>query len=132
MDILEQYFNLLKQLNQYERRPAQERMVSEVSRGLADGRTLVVEAGTGSGKSFGYLIPLLFQNRRGADAEKKPVVVSTATIALQEQLMEKDIPFLTSAAGLEKLNAPARSCTRATAPTPRPAARAPRFRKQRR
>src|SRR3712207_8959613 len=51
------------------------------------------EAGTGSGKSFGYLIPVL---ESGAKA-----VISTGTIALQEQLLNKDIPFLAQAYGRE-------------------------------
>ena len=53
---------------------------------------LVVEAGTGVGKSFAYLVPAI---QAAADTKKK-VVVSTHTIALQEQLLSKDIPFLRS------------------------------------
>lgn len=103
MDILEKYFEILKQLNRYERREAQERMVSGVSQSLADRKTLVIEAGTGSGKSFGYLIPALFQQNLDENGNKKPVVISTATILLQEQLLQKDIPFLAKAAGMEQL-----------------------------
>jgi len=103
MQILDTYFEILKQLNRYERREAQERMVSQVAKSFADKESLVIEAGTGSGKSFGYLIPALFEKIRHGDSKQKPVVISTATIALQEQLMEKDIPFLAKAAGMEKL-----------------------------
>ena len=58
---------------------------------------LVVEAGTGVGKSFAYLVPAIL----AAVHDKKRVVVSTHTIALQEQLLHKDIPFLQSVMGEE-------------------------------
>ena len=58
---------------------------------------LVVEAGTGVGKSFAYLVPAIL----AAVHDKKRVVVSTHTIALQEQLLNKDIPFLQSVMGEE-------------------------------
>ena len=58
---------------------------------------LVVEAGTGVGKSFAYLVPAIL----AAVHDKKKVVVSTHTIALQEQLLNKDIPFLQSVMGEE-------------------------------
>ncbi len=95
--VLSQYQEIVQQFPNYEPRPSQERMVLEIAKSLENKQTLVVEAGTGSGKSFGYLIPALLQ-------EKRPVVVSTATIALQEQLLNKDIPFLAAAAGMEDLN----------------------------
>lgn len=103
MDILEQYFEILRQLNRYERREAQERMVLRVARSLLEGETLVLEAGTGSGKSFGYLIPALFHRQRDAEGQRKPLIISTAAIALQEQLLQKDIPFLAKAANLPDL-----------------------------
>jgi ATP-dependent DNA helicase DinG len=103
MDILAKYFEILQQLNRYERREAQERMVTQVAKSFADRETLVVEAGTGSGKSFGYLIPALFYRSQNESGHKKPVVISTATIALQEQLLQKDIPFLAKAAGMDDL-----------------------------
>jgi ATP-dependent DNA helicase DinG len=104
MTILDKYFEILRQFNSYEPRKAQELMVSRVAQSIALKQTLVVEAGTGSGKSFGYLIPALFQDRLDAEGKKKPVAISTATIALQEQLLQKDIPFLAKAAGLDHLN----------------------------
>ncbi|HEY9721798.1 MAG TPA: helicase C-terminal domain-containing protein, partial [Oscillatoriaceae cyanobacterium] len=55
------------------------------------GGQAIVEAGTGSGKSFGYLLPVLFAGKR--------TVISTGTIQLQEQLLEKDLPFLLEASG---------------------------------
>jgi ATP-dependent DNA helicase DinG len=57
---------------------------------------LLVEAGTGAGKSFGYLLPLILE-------APKPVVVSTGTIALQEQLLLRDLPFLLAATGREDM-----------------------------
>ncbi len=64
-------------------------MARFVHEAIRSGGSAIVEAGTGSGKSFGYLIPLL-------DSEG-PHVVSTGTIALQEQLLQKDLPFLQKA-----------------------------------
>ena len=73
-------------LGGYEHRPAQIAMAKAVHRGLLEHVHVVVEAGTGTGKSFGYLVPALLSGRR--------VVVSTATLALQDQLLSKDLPFL--------------------------------------
>lgn len=90
--LLEQYDALIRQLPRYERRVSQQRMVQAVGHALDSETPLLVEAGTGSGKSFGYLIPALLSDRR-------PIVVSTATIALQEQLLQNDLPFLAEALG---------------------------------
>jgi ATP-dependent DNA helicase DinG len=74
----------------YEFRPQQLEMASAVQSALAEGHHLLVEAGTGVGKSFAYLLPAIdYAVRR-----KKRVVISTHTISLQEQLIEKDIPLL--------------------------------------
>ncbi len=70
----------------YEYRPGQLRMAEEVEAALAEGRHLLVEAGTGTGKTLAYLVPALACGKR--------VVVSTGTKTLQEQLYYKDIPFL--------------------------------------
>lgn len=94
---MDTYNQILEQFPKAERRLSQEKMVQSAYAAFEEGRSLVVEAGTGSGKSFGYLIPALLQ-------EKRPVVVSTATIALQEQLVNKDIPFLQEAMGIKNLN----------------------------
>ncbi len=81
----------------YEIRPQQREMALAVAEQLDAGHHLAVEAGTGVGKSFAYLIPLLlFALRR-----KTQVVVSTHTISLQEQLMHKDLPFLRARLGLD-------------------------------
>ena len=74
----------------YEDREAQEHMIREVEDALQAERHLMIEAGTGTGKSLAYLIPSLYY---GIQQDKK-VIVSTHTINLQEQLRERDIPLL--------------------------------------
>ena len=74
----------------YEHRPQQMEMAAAVERAFAEGHHLLVEAGTGVGKSFAYLLPAIDY----AVKNKKRVVISTHTISLQEQLIEKDIPLL--------------------------------------
>ncbi len=85
---------IAKKLSNYESRPEQLDMASAVEKAIEASRHLLVEAGTGVGKSFAYLLPLIDWSL----AHKEPVVVSTNTISLQEQLVEKDIPFLRSVA----------------------------------
>lgn len=81
----------------YEHRPEQVQMLRAVSVALSKGRHLMVEAGTGVGKSFAYLIPAaLF-----ALQNNTRVVISTNTINLQDQLIRKDIPDLEAALGIE-------------------------------
>ncbi len=70
----------------YEHRPGQEEMAQAVAKVLDQGGTLMVEAGTGTGKTFAYLIPILESGRR--------VIVSTGTRNLQDQIFRKDLPFL--------------------------------------
>ncbi len=81
----------------FEVRPQQQRMIEAVRKCLAAGEKHVIEAGTGVGKSFAYLLPAI---ERIVDATPAPrrqrVVISTHTIALQEQLIERDIPLLQS------------------------------------
>ncbi len=81
---------LSTQAQGYEPRPEQVEMAGAVQRALSSGRHLVVEAGTGVGKSFAYLVPLL----RWAARTDATVAVATSTIALQEQLVRKDLPML--------------------------------------
>ena len=76
--------------DKYEFRPQQLEMAASVQSALNEGHHLLVEAGTGVGKSFAYLLPAIDYAVR----KKKRVVISTHTIALQEQLIEKDIPLL--------------------------------------
>ncbi|MGQ9703136.1 MAG: helicase C-terminal domain-containing protein [Actinomycetota bacterium] len=79
----------------YEPRPQQEEMAREVARALDDSVFLVVEAGTGVGKSLAYLVPgLLHARSRGS-----PLIVSTYTKNLQEQLYHRDLPLLGRALG---------------------------------
>ena len=72
----------------YESRPQQVEMLRTVTRALSEGQHLLVEAGTGTGKSFAYLIPAALW----AVTNNERVVISTNTINLQEQLINKDIP----------------------------------------
>ena len=81
---------LLAQAQNFEYRVEQQEMAVAVATALSEGRHLVVEAGTGVGKSLAYLIPAILWARE----HKRKAVVSTYTINLQEQLVYKDIPIL--------------------------------------
>jgi ATP-dependent DNA helicase DinG len=81
---------LLSRARNFEYRPQQQRMAMAVAEALQNGKHLLVEAGTGVGKSFAYLVPaILF-----AAARNKKAVICTHTINLQEQLVQKDLPVL--------------------------------------
>lgn len=74
----------------FEYRPQQQEMAVAVARALTNREHLIVEAGTGVGKSFAYLVPaILF-----AVAQRRKAIICTHTINLQEQLIEKDLPVL--------------------------------------
>jgi ATP-dependent DNA helicase DinG len=75
----------------YEYRPGQMEMAKAVERALAEHRHLIVEAGTGTGKTLAYLLPALRTGQR--------VIVSTGTKALQDQLYFRDVPFLETLLG---------------------------------
>ncbi|MHA6780813.1 ATP-dependent DNA helicase [Pseudonocardia saturnea] len=75
------------------RREGQDAMVQAVRKALTSGEHLAVQAGTGTGKSLAYLVPAIHH----AVAENTTVVVSTATIALQRQLVDRDLPKLAKA-----------------------------------
>ena len=75
----------------YEYRPGQLEMAKAVERALQERRHLIVEAGTGTGKTLAYLLPALRTGQR--------VIVSTGTKALQDQLFFRDVPFLESLLG---------------------------------
>lgn len=79
----------------YEPRPAQIELLRRVCASFNNDAILAAEAGTGVGKSFAYLIPAI----RWAELNDERVVVSTATINLQQQLFEKDIPFVSEVLG---------------------------------
>ena len=76
-----------------QRRDGQHEMAKRVDAALSEGKHLLVQAGTGTGKSLAYLVPAL---RHALDAEK-PVIVSTATLALQSQIVGRDVPRLLKA-----------------------------------
>src|SRR5215211_2635839 len=81
---------LLARAKNFEYRPQQQEMAIAVAQALEQERHLVVEAGTGVGKSIAYLVPaILF-----ALEQHKKAIISTQTINLQEQLLDKDIPIL--------------------------------------
>lgn len=108
-DILGPEGSIARRLKDYEDRPQQLAMAQAVEQAIAGKRHLIAEAGTGVGKSFAYLVPAILaatepdakgQPETSAPGQeskpKKPrrVVISTHTIALQEQLIEKDLPLL--------------------------------------
>lgn len=81
----------------YEVREQQIQMARQVEDALANGQHVIAEAGTGTGKSFAYLLPVVLHiQEKGGRA-----VISTGTIALQEQLIFKDIPFLEKTLGMD-------------------------------
>ena len=80
----------LSKAKNFEYRPEQQEMAARVAQALEDEQHLILEAGTGVGKSLGYLVPsVLFAIER-----HKKAIISTHTINLQEQLLHKDIPIL--------------------------------------
>ena len=80
---------LAKKLPAFEARESQTAMASAVTQALNQNQIMVVEAGTGTGKSLAYLIPSMMW----AKANRRRIVIATKTIALQEQLIHKDIPL---------------------------------------
>src|SRR5215471_18017309 len=72
-------------------RRSQLAMAERVARAMANRASLVVEAGTGTGKTFAYLVPALLSGKR--------VLISTGTRTLQDQLFSKDLPLLSAALG---------------------------------
>ena len=81
---------LLAKARNFEYRPEQQAMAAAVAQSLEEERHLVVEAGTGVGKSLAYLVPAVLL----AHEQKKKAIISTQTINLQEQLLHKDIPIV--------------------------------------
>lgn len=102
--------HIARRLPKYEHRPEQLEMAQAVEQAIANKQHLIVEAGTGVGKSFAYLVPAILaatadQGRRDDDGDpkpkRKPIIISTHTISLQEQLIGRDIPFLNSVLPVE-------------------------------
>lgn len=101
---------IAKRLSHYEHRPQQLQMAQAVQDALRDGQHLIAEAGTGTGKSFAYLVPAILHatsdqqetDQASADGNdqgrkrNRRVIISTHTISLQEQLIQKDLPILNS------------------------------------
>src|ERR1051326_8994349 len=81
---------LLAKARNFEYRPEQQAMAAAVAQSLEEERHLVVEAGTGVGKSLAYLVPAVLL----AHEQNKKAIISTHTINLQEQLLHKDIPIV--------------------------------------
>lgn len=94
-DVLAPDGPVARHLPDFELRPQQVEMAQAIADAFADEAHLAVEAGTGVGKTFAYLLPAIEQ----IIAHKRRVVISTHTIALQEQLIDKDIPLLQQALG---------------------------------
>jgi ATP-dependent DNA helicase DinG len=84
---------IANKLDSYELRPQQMDMALTIEKSIEENKHLIIEAGTGVGKSMAYLIPFIFWTVRN----KKKVVISTYTKTLQEQLIKKDLPFLRNA-----------------------------------
>ncbi len=87
---------IARRLSGYEHREEQVRMAEEVAETFSEGGVLVVEAGTGTGKSLAYLVPAI----HWAHEHHERVIVSTNTINLQEQLVGTDLPFLAEHLGV--------------------------------
>lgn len=78
-----------------QKRDGQRTMAAHVARSLDAEKHLLVQAGTGTGKSLGYLVPAIV----AAQHSEKPIIVATATLALQSQIVNRDIPRLLEALG---------------------------------
>ena len=93
---IENYFSedgiLVNEIKGFEHRHEQEEMAKNIQKAINDNRKIIVEAGTGTGKTLAYLIPAI----KWAIANKKKVIIATNTINLQEQLLLKDIPLAKS------------------------------------
>ena len=87
---------LSRSLPSFEFRPQQLHMAEAVHHALEQGHHMMVEAGTGTGKSLAYLLPAI----QWALANDKRVVISTYTKTLQEQILNHDIPLLRDTLGL--------------------------------
>src|SRR5688572_22209186 len=92
-DILGPVGPLSRALSAYESRSGQLEMAAAVERTLSSDRILFCEAGTGTGKTLAYLVPALLSGKK--------VIISTATRALQEQIVNKDLPLVRRVLGFE-------------------------------
>ncbi len=83
---------LAQAVSEFESRPGQQAMAVAVAEAIENGRVLLAEAGTGTGKTIAYLVPAILSGRR--------VLVSTGTKTLQEQIFSKDLPVLEASLGV--------------------------------
>lgn len=100
---VEQFFSkngLLARAKNFESRPQQQTVATAMADSLEQGKHLIVEAGTGVGKSLAYLVPAILY----ANQFQKKAIISTQTINLQEQLIEKDIPMLKRLFEIERIS----------------------------
>jgi ATP-dependent DNA helicase DinG len=113
-DVLGPEGRIAQRLPGYEPRPQQTQMAAAVERAIARQEHLIVEAGTGTGKSFAYLVPAILAatakqgegsprtpNAEARSSKRRRVVISTHTISLQEQLIQRDLPFLNAVLPVE-------------------------------
>ena len=96
---MNEYFE--KIINEYgfEKREGQEKMAQLIQNCIDENKSCLVEAGTGIGKTLAYLLPAILYSKKN----EKRVVISTNTINLQEQIIDKDLPLLEKIIG-EKIN----------------------------
>ncbi|MCP4296048.1 MAG: ATP-dependent DNA helicase, partial [Proteobacteria bacterium] len=92
-DVLGKKGVISDKLDSYKMRPQQLDMALAIEKSIKENKHLIVEAGTGVGKSIAYLVPFIFWTLKN----KKKVIISTYTKTLQEQLIKKDLPFLHNA-----------------------------------
>ena len=96
----ENYFkSIINQNNNFENRIDQNKMSYLIKRYInsevTQNTSLLLEAGTGTGKTFAYLVPLFqFCNKKSKKKENCKIIIATNTIGLQEQIYRKDIPFI--------------------------------------
>ena len=92
-DILGEKGSLSRSFQGFEFRPAQVQMALLISEALRNRDQAIIEAGTGTGKTMGYLVPIIMSGKKS--------VISTGTINLQEQIFFKDIPLISKTTGLK-------------------------------
>ncbi|MBU6348122.1 MAG: ATP-dependent DNA helicase [Actinomycetales bacterium] len=81
------------------RREGQHEMANSIAKAMQSGEHLLVQAGTGTGKSLGYLIPAILRAAKNSGGSKARTIIATATIALQRQLVTSDLPKAMAALG---------------------------------
>lgn len=94
---MNEYFKKMIEEYGFERRLGQEQMAGIIMENVLNLKSCIIEAGTGIGKTFAYLLPLVMYAKK----YKKRVVISTNTINLQEQIINKDLPFIEKLIGCD-------------------------------